>query len=110
MITSKWLAKGWIIWATFLSLYPFKTSGSPILGMDKLVHFLIYFIMFLLINRWKPVYKVFNFSFCVLYGLMMELAQHYFITGRYFELWDLIANISGVFVGLVISNFIIFKT
>jgi VanZ family protein len=99
----------WIILVAFLSLYPFKSSGLGVQGMDKLVHLSLYAIMFILIYNWKPREILGNLIFCGLYGFGMELAQHYFIPGRYFEFWDLIANISGSLIGFVISILIITK-
>ena len=35
------------------------------------------------------------------YGITMELVQYGFFPGRYFELWDIVANISGSIAGLI---------
>lgn len=107
--TKKLWASLWIILVTFLSLYPFKSSGIGVQGIDKLIHVFLYGIMFILLFIWKPEEKFWNFFFCGTYGFAMELSQHFFIPGRYFEVWDLIANISGSFLGFVISNLIINK-
>jgi VanZ family protein len=40
------------------------------------------------------------------YGITMELVQYGFFPGRYFELWDIVANISGVFAALLIWKYI----
>ncbi len=107
--TKKLWASLWIILVTFLSLYPFKSSGIGVQGVDKAVHLFLYSVMFILLFNWKQKEKFWIFFFCGTYGLAMELGQHYFIPGRYFEVWDLIANISGSFLGFVISNLIITK-
>lgn len=36
------------------------------------------------------------------YGAAMEWMQYRFFPGRYFEFWDIVANISGAFVALLI--------
>lgn len=107
--TKKLWASLWIILVTFLSLYPFKSSGIGVQGMDKLIHLFLYAVMFILLFNWRPKEKFWNFFFCGTYGLAMELGQHYFIPGRYFEFWDLIANISGSIIGFIISILIITK-
>lgn len=39
------------------------------------------------------------------YGIAMELIQYGFFPGRYFELWDIVANISGVFIALLVLKY-----
>lgn len=38
------------------------------------------------------------------YGIGMEIIQYSFFPGRYFEVWDIVANIIGAFVALVVLN------
>ncbi|RMF02847.1 MAG: hypothetical protein D6772_02950 [Bacteroidetes bacterium] len=43
-----------------------------------------------------------------LYGIVLEIVQYSFFPGRYFEFWDIVANIIGVFAGmLLVKKFII---
>jgi VanZ family protein len=44
----------------------------------------------------------------ILYGILLEVLQYSYFPGRYFEFWDIVANISGVFAGLFfLQKFII---
>lgn len=36
------------------------------------------------------------------YGIGMEVVQYTFFPGRYFEFWDIVANISGAFAGVIL--------
>ncbi len=38
------------------------------------------------------------------YGLLMEVLQYAFFPGRYFEVWDLVANISGATLAWVVRR------
>lgn len=38
------------------------------------------------------------------YGIGMEIIQYTFFPGRYFEVWDIVANIIGAFGALVVLN------
>lgn len=88
-----------------------RTVSIEIEGLDKLAHLIFYGGLAFLANRQKVIFingksKVwFVFLFCSLYGLGIELIQGGLIEGRYFELWDLIANIIGIFIGIIVSIF-----
>ena len=111
-----------LIWAVLilvLSLLPAGTvrNVSPFTfeGADKMVHGLMYFVLVLLLisggvlilrrGKWKTA--AFAFATAVLFGLMVEVLQAATGGGRHFELMDIIANISGTFIGCV--AFIIFR-
>lgn len=47
----------------------------------------------------KTVYR-WSFLLASGYGVAMELIQYSFFPDRYFELWDIVANIIGAFVAL----------
>lgn len=110
-----------IIWA--LIIFVLSTiSGKQLpkidLGWiqpDKLAHAGIYFIfaglLFLGLNRIflkKGKAIVWAFIICSFYGIGMELVQFLFFPGRFFEILDIIANISGSIGSLIIIN-IFFK-
>ena len=46
-----------------------------------------------------------TFIYCVLYGLLIELIQHFLIKDRLGEVNDIYANLVGVFIGIIIAAF-----
>ena len=89
-------------------------SLSDIVGTDKIGHLVIYaafsFLMFFGIAKSRKKMPGNTNALLVVglssgYGVMMELMQFTFFTGRYFEVLDIIANIIGSFVGLFIAKF-----
>ena len=78
---------------------------------DKVAHFGMYFILQLLLmfqyeNRIfkRKEFKVF-ISVCT-YGVLLEGFQHFFLAERFFEIFDIIANITGAFTGILFFHFI----
>ena len=51
-------------------------------------------------NRW------FAFGLASLYGIVMEVVQYAFFPDRYFEFWDIVANIIGALVALLLLKLI----
>jgi VanZ family protein len=41
------------------------------------------------------------------YGVLMEIVQYNFFPNRYFEVWDIVANIIGCLVSILVSYFVI---
>lgn len=41
------------------------------------------------------------------YGVLMEIIQYSFFPNRYFEVWDIVANIIGCLVSILVSYFVI---
>ena len=83
-------------------------------GKDKLGHLVMYTVLtFLLLNavsfrqkhnnRWVLVIIL---SFGILLGMLLEGIQGYFLVDRNFELLDIIANISGSFLGYILYSVI----
>lgn len=82
---------------------------------DKIGHFGVYAILAVLtglstirsgrsFQRWWKGIAVAT----ILYGILLEVIQYSCFPGRYFEFWDIVANISGVFAGLLfLQKFII---
>lgn len=76
---------------------------------DKVVHFGMYFILQLLFMRYdssevKGKNKVIIFILVVSYGFIIELIQGYFLVDRFFENYDIIANITGALMGILFFN------
>jgi VanZ family protein len=77
---------------------------------DKCVHALFYSVLFLFIHRAFLILKrptalsaIINFIICLIYGLMIELAQHYLTPDRAFEWLDLSGNSLGALFGWMLS-------
>ena len=47
-----------------------------------------------------------SFTLASVYGIGMEIIQYAFFPGRYFEIWDIVANIIGAFAALIFLKLI----
>jgi VanZ family protein len=105
-----------ILWgATILTLTSYPKLEIPDIGfnaIDKVAHLGVYFIFGFLIIRalaegraqtLRDYIKTSLFGIC--FALFDELHQ-LFIPGRCCEAWDAVADIIGIFLGLVIFYFI----
>ena len=73
--------------------------------VDKIVHMAMHGILGFLLKRDRLTTKsAFILSFFL--GLAIEFCQGYFLPSRYFEIYDLIANIIGYFIGIGLYNLI----
>jgi VanZ family protein len=73
--------------------------------LDKIVHVGIYFLqVFLILFESKTPYSkglaIKALAYCFLIGILTELGQKYFLLGRSFEIWDIVANIIGSIIGI----------
>ncbi len=74
---------------------------------DKLVHFVFFFMFFLL---WKISRSNDNngsiiiLCLAIVYGFSLEFYQLYFVAGRSFDTWDGIADTIGAVSGLLFYN------
>ncbi len=107
--TYKWGA----IWSLFIliicSIHGTNLPSSNFLvsiHFDKIVHLILYLILFLLLKN--DVHLILNSSFIfpmvysVSYGVFIEVVQHYFIPGRAADIYDVYADMIGVFIGMII--------
>ncbi len=65
---------------------------------DKAVHFALFFIFTFLgfaSYYFKKSYQIWLFP--ILFGLIIEILQHFIGWGRSFDIWDLVANSLGAF-------------
>ncbi len=74
---------------------------------DKVVHFALFFIFTFLgfaSYYFKKNYQIWLFP--ILFGLMIEILQHFLGWGRTFDIWDITANVTGTFAAyfLLIKN------
>ncbi len=73
-------------------------------GYDKIEHFAAYFILTCLIFcGWPRTSSLKILAFVLLFGAFIELTQ-FFIPSRTAELLDILANIFGMSLGLLIMN------
>lgn len=109
------------IWATIiliLSVIPNhsvpKFSWANFWNVDKLGHLFFYMVLAYLImmavGRYYAGMKMkkvilFGVVSASLYGILMECLQSFISPSRYFELLDLIANIIGSFIAILIYKF-----
>lgn len=80
-------------------------------NLDKLVHaffhFVLTFFCFMFLksrtnnpNNYKPL--IASFLFSVFFGLGIEIAQELFTTTRHAEVFDVLANVSGATLAVVL--------
>ena len=73
---------------------------------DKIVHAVLYFILFFLIIRITsiPTFRVLLISsiLCITQGILIELIQgSSLIQHRSFDVYDILANVAGVLIGII---------
>lgn len=103
----------WVLFITYMCLV--SASKIPtaawlvIPHKDKVVHFVFYFVLTLLLYKdfklkWGVLKKSFTFAFitAVSYGVLIEICQWLFTSGRNAEILDVIANTSGSAFGILI--------
>lgn len=101
-----------ILWTCFILLLSFLPKSSfpnisfSIHYLDKIVHFCFYFILIFLLQfeLGKSPSKILiinSLAFSVSVGVITEFGQKYFLGGRSFEIWDIVTNIIGSFIGLI---------
>lgn len=76
-------------------------------NLDKIIHFIMYMCLgfsWKSVLRHKPKSGVKCLILLFLLGLCLEILQFYFLEGRFFEIPDLIANITGSIVGILLNQ------
>lgn len=101
-----WAAVAVFLVITVLSLLPPK-SGVEIPGNDKVGHFMAYFVFtvncsLLTVRRGQLLWVL---PFMILYGVLIEFLQG-LIPGRMPSGLDVVANSSGVFIGIMVYRII----
>ena len=115
MVKVYWQALVWNSLVIVLSVLPagsFPETGLiRIAHLDKIVHFSMYAVLTFLILRKNPVVfpgtrKIILWSWTFVHvfftGFFLELFQNYFIIGRVFDIFDVLANTAGSLVALLI--------
>ena len=91
-----WLSSFYILF--FISLYlffaPFEGGSNLFPYFDKLVHFLIFFLMTALLTL-GGLNKYYALIFCIFYALLTEIVQN-FLSYRNGSIFDLVSDILGI--------------
>ena len=103
----------WLVFVTVLLCTPGsrlpKINWQDKVLLDKWAHVFLFFVMVIL---WCRVYKsgleikktfITITILSILYGVAMEVVQHYFIPMRSFDVWDMFADSVGAVAGYFIS-------
>ena len=104
----------WTILTLYLSLISARSASKfniwDFTGTDKLAHLIFYAVfsfLWCMSLRKRNVEKKYVLFFSIFFGILMEICQLYLFNGRSFELFDIIANIIGSVVGLILFKKII---
>ena len=113
LISFNW--KGWkklaIIWSVTITIlfcipgtaFP-KQNWLSDLHFDKWVHFGFFAILVFCWRFYFPVTNAYDWLilfFALIYGILVEIIQHHLIKNRAFDVWDVIADMTGAVAGLL---------
>lgn len=119
-----WPAIAWAIFVFCLSALPGNAFPRVVrfwdwFQPDKIVHIVFYGLFSFLIlygftrqyNLQKNRYTFLIITFLIgtVFGLMLEVMQHYVFTGRNGNIYDFIANVLGTLIGISIFWFLLRK-
>ena len=92
------------------SALPEEHGWMIMIRIDKLVHIFLFAVLFLELrfafNSSVKFYTIWLLLAVVTYGLAVELIQKYWIPGRTFDLYDLLADTLGSLAGWVVYRYI----
>ncbi len=99
---------------TFMPGHALPANKFTIPYLDKVVHFGFYFTFILLYeiesyHQSSHTPMLLGVGLATLLGVSTEFGQRYLTGGRHFEFFDILANISGTFMGWLIFRFILKK-
>ena len=104
----------WFILIVYVMVFYNNTSEvvrELSLYFDKFIHFFLFFIQSLLITKSVMIYDinlVYRYKFLILFSLFLFAIiieyQHYFITYRNFDIFDMFTNIIGVITGVFLFD------
>lgn len=108
---------GALIWTLIIIIASGLSKGmvqqlelSDLFSIDKAGHAFVYMV-YVILWSWAIVQNTekstaikIAFFTSVFLGILMEILQSTIFTGRSFEYLDIIANISGSFVGMILFN------
>jgi VanZ family protein len=106
----------WLIIITALGLVELDVSNVPkVKGLDKLVHITFHFFLTILLllhqiyerKKWKGKQLLINcFIFSLSYGIIIEILQNLITQKRSADLLDVLANMTGSIVSILIFRYI----
>ncbi len=103
-----WFYVHYVLIITYFSLTPIEHKISESIW-DKAAHFTAYLFLVMFVRK---VHKRFNYLTCVViccsYSFIIECIQ-YFIPDRMFDLFDMLANILGTLLGMILYYLVIDK-
>lgn len=89
-----------------------KTDWMSFFQFDKVVHLILYFsmctLMYLsLVRELRPTWRatsslLISAIFAIVFGFFMEILQSNLNTGRYFDIFDVLANTIGVAIAVLV--------
>ncbi len=94
-----------IIGIAYLSLTPTEIIT---VGNDKISHFIAYSTLMTnagLLTFANKKQFILGIILCIFYGVVIEIIQH-FVPGRVMSGWDMVANTSGVLLGVITTSFL----
>ncbi len=111
----------WLLAILVLSVLPGKTIPKVGFGFfdqtDKVAHLFVYAVLSFLLGY--EVYKRYRsittyqlvaiLVICMIYGVALELLQQWYLSDRFFEIADIIANIIGSLLGVIVVYIFIEK-
>ncbi|MFT7230574.1 MAG: VanZ family protein [Bacteroidia bacterium] len=106
-----------ILWTLFIAsscLLPpsaFRSfSFNTLLGLDKIVHFVLYAIFILL---WALAFRYISLKqkialllMGITYGVLIEVLQSTMAIGRNYDIGDIVSNIIGCVTGVILISFV----
>lgn len=101
----------WVVIITVLSLVSFNTSKIvTIQDTDKFVHFAFYFVLTLLVlksvkDKLKCKYLI-VITIIFIYGIIIEVLQERFTFTRKGDIYDIIANFTGIVFASMLNKFV----
>ncbi|MFQ5685148.1 MAG: VanZ family protein [Candidatus Scalindua sp.] len=96
----------YVLLIAYFSLIPIEHEIFKGIG-DKWSHFIAYLILFIIAKKVHTNYNYLTCAIaCFIYSFIIECIQ-FFVPNRYFEGLDLLANSSGIFLGMVIYRLLI---
>lgn len=99
----------WTLLILYLSLISATTASKfnvfDLFGIDKIGHLIFYStfsFLWCMSFRRRKIDKINILFFSISFGVLMEICQLYLFNGRSFEYYDIVANILGSIIGIIL--------
>lgn len=96
----------YLLLITYLLLKPTENTTIMFWGFDKLVHIIFFAILTILIKiafKTKYTYSVW-IILIISYAIVIEILQHLMKLGRSFSLFDIIADVIGIYLVIKLTT------